>query len=463
MQILPDTSNLIGFFTHVFSINQIYELGWYAARDWMLGITGVLLAIAIAIRNVEEKIYSLSNGQTNYVKMVTHVVLIGFAIGLYFTIASVIIDLFNSIYGLLSTSTMVNMTQKLDQLLSTISELDFEVGFSVIYESVLFMAVVLWYLFTYCMLIFMIVAMRIAHACLLSASIFWGAVALPMSVSTGMKNLTSWKNICLMALFWPIIDAFLMYLVGGSFNLALGDSDLFRQSDEGISLTSAIFLLIVFSIINLLLIATTFSSPFVAQGLANGTGNVTGMIASFGAAGLSAGALIASSYGSAAKYGGGKVLGKNAAQGGNGLKAGMQLGAGKLMSSLTGSGASAMNSNTSSSLSEAIKPSSPSDKTGQNNSLASSTQNSAPTISSNTSSSLSESIKPGSPAGGGQNNLPNSSINDQQHMEMNSPPSGESNNGGNIAKEEAKETRAKKDRQARRGAIIRNNMKGKLS
>ena len=133
------------------------------------------------------------------------------------------------------------------------------------------------------------------------------------------------------------------------------------------------------------------------------------------------------------------------------------------MSSLTGSGASAMNNNTSPPLSGSIKPGSSPGEAGQNNTLASSAQISTSTINSNANSSLSESIKSRPPGGAGQNNSLNSAINDHQQMKMNSPPSNEGNNTGNIERKEATEMRAKKDKQAKRGAIIRNNMKGKSS
>ena len=58
------------------------------------------------------------------------------------------------------------------------------------------------------------------------------------------------------------------------------------------------------------------SAPFVAQGLANGTGNVTGMLASFGAAGIAAGG-VAGTWAAGKFNKGGAAAGSGMAKGAN--------------------------------------------------------------------------------------------------------------------------------------------------
>src|SRR5690606_17711044 len=147
--------------------------------------------------------------------------------------------------------------------------------------------------------------------------------------------LQAFRTVALLALLWPIVDAFLMYLIGGAFLNGLENSQIIVKEGDPITTSQLLFHLTVFSIINFFLIATTFAAPFVAQGLANGSGNVTGLIASFGAAGLSAGALAGSSLMKMWNWGGAKTgggigdmgkqgWGKDAQEGGMGLKSQLQ-------------------------------------------------------------------------------------------------------------------------------------------
>jgi hypothetical protein len=318
--------NLLRFFVDTFSIDAVYQLGWYAARDWMVVVTGVLVGIAIAIRMSEERIAAFSaRGKSDYLKVFTNVVLVAMGIGMYFVVAGVAIDFFNAIYGVMDSGTMQYMAQEIDKVTQKLFALDLEVGWSIIIESVYIIFSLLAFAVTYCMLIFMTFAMRLAHAMLVSFVIFWGAVALPMSITTGLKQLTPFKTLAILCLIWPIVDAFLMYLIGGAFINGLDNANLAIDTEGSISTSKLLFYLVVFSIINLFLIATTFSAPFIAQGLANGTGNVTGMIGSFGAAGLAAGGIAGSkmmeSFNTRGGQAAGKVWGKSAEEGGMGLKA----------------------------------------------------------------------------------------------------------------------------------------------
>ena len=152
--------------------------------------------------------------------------------------------------------------------------------------------------------------MRIAHAALVSFCLFWGAAALPMSITLGLKQLTAFKTMCIIALIWPIIEAFLMYLIAGAFAVMIDSSGMGIDAIETWSLGTLVFYMGAFSIINCILVATTLSAPFIAQGLANGTGNVTGMIGSFGAAGVTAGVIAGKSIAEKSNWLGDKAAGK---------------------------------------------------------------------------------------------------------------------------------------------------------
>lgn len=285
--------SLFIIFVEAFNASDIYDIGWMAARSWMIGISGVLIAIAIAIRSTEEHVNLLKGGQSGFIPMAINIMIIAFAIGLYFFIASLVIDLFNSIYSLLSSSPLVQLTTDLDNVWKKLLEKDYKFKISEIGDTIFSAFAFIAYWITHMILVLVTLAMRIAHALLTSFCLFWGAVALPMSITTGLKSLGAFKNIAMMVLIWPIVEGFFMYAIGGSFSTMLNSSALNVDSFTTWNMGTFVFYLSVFAIINLLLVAALISAPFVAQGLANNTGNVSGMIGSFAGAGIAAGVVAA--------------------------------------------------------------------------------------------------------------------------------------------------------------------------
>lgn len=329
--------DIMAFFINAFEISTIYDLGWQATKEWMIFISGTLIAIGLGIRHVQDQVATIDEGKPVVLKTTKVVLLAGVGMALYFTVASLLIDFFNVIYSATgSNSSMMRLTQDMDKLLSTIINKEFDLEWGDIINSVYVAFAFCVYAITYCVLVFVIFAMRMAHAMLFSFAVFWGAIAIPMSIPTGIDQLKAWKNILITALIWPIIEAFLMYMVGGTFAVTMDKSGFsleeFARQDT-ITLSQLLFFLGVFSIMNLFLIATTVAAPFIAQGIANGTGNVTGLIGSFAGAGIAAGAIVGKNLADNVNAAGNKAWGKNLDEGGMGIKAGMQKAGGGLMGS----------------------------------------------------------------------------------------------------------------------------------
>jgi hypothetical protein len=295
---MDDQSSLSLFvlFVEHFEVARIYEVGWMAAREWMAVVTGVLLAIAIGIRSLEEKVNLLSGGQSGYMKMVVNIFILTCAIGLYFTIAQLIISFFNALYSVLENSTVVQMGEKLDSVIDKLKEKEHEFSWSEVGDAVFSAFALIAYWLTHMVLVFVTVAMRIAHALLVSWCLFYGAVALPMSITTGLKMLTPLRNLALMVLLWPLVESFFMFAISASFTMMLDSSYLNLDNFTTWNMGVLVFYLTAFAIINVLLAASLIAAPYVAQGLANGSGNVTGVIGSFAGAGIAAGVIAAKSF-----------------------------------------------------------------------------------------------------------------------------------------------------------------------
>lgn len=284
--------DLMGTFVNNFKIEDIYEAGWFAAQGFVGLVSGTLVALAVGIRSFEEKINMISTGRSNYLGMFTNVVLIAVAIGAYFTLAWMVIELMNAVYGSLNhTDSVRAMTTQLDEIRTGILDKEYDFALGDIADSLYTVFGAFAYAITFCTLIMLMVFMRIAHAILVSFCLFWGAVALPMSITTGLKQLRGWKTMCLTALFWPIVESFFLYLVTTALSNMLQSGNLGVEDLETWNMGTLLFYLAVFSIINLLLSSFILSAPLIASGLANGTGGITGMVGSFGAAAIGAGAI----------------------------------------------------------------------------------------------------------------------------------------------------------------------------
>ncbi|MBL4703860.1 MAG: hypothetical protein JKY54_05025, partial [Flavobacteriales bacterium] len=281
---------LISIFITNFKISEIYNLGWDAARSWMVLVSGVVITIAIGIRSMEEQTNLLTKGQANYGDMVVKVFIIALAMVSYFALASLIIDFFNGIYSHLNNGAMVQFTNELEDTLKKIKQKDYKFSFAEIGNSALWIFAFIAYWLTHIILVCVTAAMRIAHAVLTSWLLFWGAVALPMSITTGLGHLKGFKNMSVMVLLWPIVELFFTYVVGGAFKASL-DKGLAVDDIQNFTVGIYVTYLTAYAVINILLAATIISAPIVAQGLANNSGNVGGMIGSFAGAGIAAGML----------------------------------------------------------------------------------------------------------------------------------------------------------------------------
>lgn len=278
--------DLLRFFTENFSISTIYDVGWNAAYQWMALTSGVILMLAMMIRSGQEL---LAGSKSDWYNAIKEFLLYATAIALLFFLVDLFVDFFNAIYGALTASEAMN---RLSNSLNTVSEYweraEFEFSLTDFVNTVYGIGGFFIFLLSFMVLVFMTFALRIAHAILVTLAVFWAAIAIPMAPVNGLKSLSSLKVITLTAFIWPILDAFFMYLVASVF--ATGMEKAFdAQGGDTVTSSMLLFVLVVYSIINLFMAAASMSAPFVAQGLANGTGNVTGMLASFGAAGIAAG------------------------------------------------------------------------------------------------------------------------------------------------------------------------------
>lgn len=287
-------SNVFAFFFENVSVSSIYEAGWYASVGWLSVISGVLMMIAFSLQSSSELIKSIG-GKSDWVGLGKKAFLIAVSISLYFVIAHLVIDFFNAIYSLISRDIYIErLGEKLNEALKILNEKEYNFSWSDIGSAPLVVLVSLLYHFTYLVMMFVILATAIAHALIVSFLLFWGAVALPISISNGLDMLKSYKTMWLTVLIWPIIDGFLAYLISFVFIQAMNQSisDLGTLSD--VDASYRLTFLTIYTVIHLFMIASMLIAYKLAQGISNGQGDITSSVNTFAGAGIAAGLTLGS-------------------------------------------------------------------------------------------------------------------------------------------------------------------------
>src|SRR5690554_574948 len=298
--------DLMGFFITNFDVQTVYNAGWKAAQGWTGLVSGLFLALAIAIRTVQEQ---LGGAKADYVKAIKDFILYGTLTASLFLFVFLLIEFFNGLYGTLSASSATaQLGRSLNKVFEYWQKTEFEFSLTDLANGFYGAFAFGVFILSYMVLVFVVFAMRIAHAILVSTTAFWASVAIPMAPVNGLNSLKSLKVFVVIAFVWPLFDAFFMYLVASVFVEGLDKAFTANPSDK-VTAGQMVFVLFIYSIINIFMVAACIAAAFVAQGVANGTGNVSGLLTSFAGAGIAAGAI-------AAKYGADKVNAAGAAAGG---------------------------------------------------------------------------------------------------------------------------------------------------
>lgn len=281
--------DLMGFFITNFDIQTIYDAGWKASQGWVAAIGGVIMALSMLIRTVQEM---MNGSKADYPKAVKDFVLYSAVYALFFFFVFLLIAFFNAVYGTVSAS---NAMQQLGKTLNTVIDFwkrtEFEFGLRDLANGFYGGFAFVTFTISYMILVFVVFALRVAHAILVTLCAFIAAFAIPMAPVNGLPMLKSLKPMVITAIIWPVFDGFFMFLVSSFFVSGLNGA--FDTSASSVSVGEMVFVLFVYSIINIFMAATAIAAAFTAQSVANGTGNITGMLASYAGAGIAAGGIAA--------------------------------------------------------------------------------------------------------------------------------------------------------------------------
>ncbi len=271
--------DFLNFLLVTLTPDPIFEQAGVIAGRVFYFVTPVLLVIACYVRVTEEQLASVS-GSGKWTEVARDFVAYGFAIGAYFLLFSLLIDLGNWLYAEIgSRASVAKLLEVIGGLVDNLNDAqdDAPSAYSFIAAPFKFVGW-LCYTFALTLLVFIHIFFRLAMALLFSWVLISGLLALPVSVAKSSKILKGWLVTLVAAILWPAIESMVLWLlsgvmIGGINTLIadIGSSAMMAQwGPFGVYLGLAVMCLVI--------VGAMIAAPFMALSLANNTPAVTSVV-----------------------------------------------------------------------------------------------------------------------------------------------------------------------------------------
>jgi hypothetical protein len=292
----------------------VYESAYRLSQAVLTFLTPILFLMAIAIRVMETQLGSLA-GNGRYATMFRDIAGWGFVIGAYVGIGALIIEFFNPIYAWIDSIGSVKLAMASYAAIMDKNQQQGDVGTLAGIFTTPYLYTGVAALLYYGSLIFVVavaVFFKIAKAAAFGLGYAWGLVAIPVSISESFRILRGWGLLMAFALIWPIIEGFSMALFASMFAKA---ADAVTAINEPNAQVRAAHIMLLFSVLNLVLLAAMIAAPFLTNALVSNAASGAAIAAPFLGAAAAAGIGMLKATQSA----GGRVLGGGNGGGGNPL------------------------------------------------------------------------------------------------------------------------------------------------
>ncbi len=273
-------------------LSRIYASAKAMADAVALYLSPSLLIIAIYIRLMETQVDALTGGG-KYGAALKDMLIWGTVLGCYYGAGSLIFAFANQIYAWIDASASLQPITKMFQtmLAKNLAETDSTDVISTLLWNTgggLYTAVAtLLYFTTLLIFAFLAAFLKLAIAFVFGVAFIWGLVAIPISISTSLRILRGWAQLCAFSLVWPLIVGLLTGMVSSIFltgaegvMLAPDENPIVRQGN----------VMMLFSMMHLLLCAVLMAAPFLAMSLVTNAPGAAGIVMPFIAAAGAAGA-----------------------------------------------------------------------------------------------------------------------------------------------------------------------------
>jgi hypothetical protein len=314
--------NSIISFANNFDVSNIFTAAGDLANVVAMYLSPTLLMLAIYSRILGDSLDTFTtNGAGVWSRAVRDFVVWGVVLGSYFAIGSLVANFANVIYhwcdcvgGLsLLAHDMGEVAKFIEAKLQNEKTSGTLVGTLVKGYvtgggTLTFITGICYYV-SLLIVSFLVIALKIAHALAFGLAFIWGLIAIPVSVSKGIKLLRGWALFMGFALVWPLIQALLVALIRPSFIKAL-NKIMTENSNVGVDMISSD---LTMTVLNLVFAATVVAAPYVASSLVANMPAAAGMVTPFISAAMTGVAGVAGAIGGI-KSAGSKILGSGSSR-----------------------------------------------------------------------------------------------------------------------------------------------------
>ncbi|MHB8346903.1 MAG: hypothetical protein ACYDHM_06850 [Acidiferrobacterales bacterium] len=272
----------------------VYDASAAAARYVAATFTPVLLVIAIYLRTLRTQLDALA-GAGRWAQALRDIALWGTVLAVYFSAATVLAGFMNAVYHSLDRIGSLDLiTSQLTRLVAAASAKSSGAGSvaGLVDDLAANLVKAVMFVFYYLSLLvvaFLAAFLRVAQAIAYGVAFVWGLIAIPLSISGGLRLLRPWGQLLGTVLLWPVVQALMLALFAPVFRHAAGAlvaDPAVTAADTG----GMVYML--YSILNLIVSALLVAAPFVAHALV-ASGAVGGLAGPFTTAAVAAGAGLA--------------------------------------------------------------------------------------------------------------------------------------------------------------------------
>ncbi len=270
----------------------VYAEGQKLATDVFRYLTPVILAIAVIVRALETQLSQLA-GQGRWAGAIRDYFVIGAAIALYFGVVSLLVSVINPFYAYLDTRGGLQIiTAQIARVMRSIASAQNASSsqsagfFAFVQNTVGAIEMLPAYLVYYVSLLLVAAVnafLRVAHAIMWSFAVIYGLIALPMSVTSNLRLLRGWGTFMGFLVLWPIVEMLFLALFAPMFSGAAQALSATTATAFAVSNT-----LMLFSCLNLIMLAILVSAPWVAGALATNAPAHLGVVTPFVSAAVAA-------------------------------------------------------------------------------------------------------------------------------------------------------------------------------
>jgi hypothetical protein len=315
----------------------IYDQAWQIAHTWVATISGILLVFAMMFRAALSQFQTVAgNGQGVWVKAFAEMCLYAVVLAVYFGAAYGILQFIHALEEWTARagsvdavfSRFANHIQSLKE--RTEAETWGESISQAITSASMFGPRLIALVFYYAGQLLVLATdtfLGLARALLFGVALWWGALAIPMAITSKFSMLKGWGILSAVAISWPIVENVAMWFLMAPMDQVFDTLETDYASVQSVSLTGLYLGMTIFSLV---MAATIIAAPFISHSLVSNAGSIGGVVGPFAGAAMAATAAVAktastgtgSQIGAAAKnlgqrtdQGLGRALGMQGSQG----------------------------------------------------------------------------------------------------------------------------------------------------